>query len=37
MMVGEHCPIHVKAAGYTAFEDAETAKDILLEEIEKRL
>ena len=28
---------HVKAAGYTAFEDAETAKDILLEEIEKRL
>ena len=28
---------HVKAAGYTALEDAETAKDILLEEIEKRL
>ena len=28
---------HVKAAGYTAFEDAETAKDILLEEIGKRL
>ena len=28
---------HVKAAGYTAFEDAETAKDILLKEIEKRL
>ena len=28
---------HVKAAGYTALEDAETAKDILLKEIEKRL
>ena len=28
---------HVKAGGYTAFEDAETAKDILLEEIGKRL
>ena len=28
---------HVKAAGYTAFEDAETAKVILLEEIGKRL
>ena len=28
---------HVKAAGYTAFEDAETAKDILLKEIGKRL
>ena len=28
---------HVKAAGYTEFEDVETAKDILLEEIGKRL